>query len=47
MIFFKTLDTEEMQYHSCVIILGPAESHNYFNPGDKQVKWGLYSTLDG
>ena len=26
------LNTEEMQYHSCVCILGHAEPQNWFNP---------------
>ena len=31
--FFKNLDTEEMQYHSCVCaFLGIAEPQNWFNP---------------
>ena len=32
--FFLDLDTEEMQYHSCVCILGHTEPQNWFNHGD-------------
>ena len=31
--FFFNLDAEEMQYHSCVCILGHAEPQNWFDPG--------------
>ena len=31
--FFFNLDTEEMQYHSCVYILGHAEPQNWYNTG--------------